>query len=445
MPPLLSNADNIPTFSVRHITGKKSNEAMTYPLLHIPNEPCQLNSKYTLSGLFPGVDHLLSKVQPTIHSLPLLTDNAVNKSMIIPFPASVFPHFHVGPGKHADDCGHATVDTGSPHSIDRELPSVQLPDVPIRPFIPQLIFPKQQETCMLLTVNDRLSQMKDKGFALLTVTDKQNCKCARKSIAKQKIKLKKKRQWRPTVELKPTADSNSATEKISSSFLSSLSNLSHSSVKDKAIDTGASESIVQQPLEHASVGVQVELSQESPQPLILSIQSPIMPTTASVETQTEVYQIAHDCENNIDLEKENLINSDISKYENENCEHVDGTSDTLKKEPNYSPYCYISVSDVEESDAPCDTPYRSPSPLMESAMQNADHNSIPLGEYIDTMLESDSVPSSSPVCTTHTQQEFQSGSDDMLQQLKNLELQILLLEHTANDVEKDFATSHKVI
>ena len=60
------------------------------------------------------------------------------------------------------------------------------------------------------------------------------------------------------------------------------------------------------------MGVQVDLQQESPQPLNLSTQKQIMPTTTSVETQTEVYQMVQTAENSI--EEKEIINSDADKY-----------------------------------------------------------------------------------------------------------------------------------
>ena len=445
---MFSVTQDLLTNDKEQCTAPMGKKIVTYPLLQLPNEPCQIphNQQHTLSNLFPGVDHLLKHLQPAMtfgNVLPSLNkDNettAVDTTVAtVPFPL-ILPPLDVGPSipsKYKNDHGHATVNTDSPCLInpDRELPSVQLPDVPVRPFIPQLIFPQQHDVdnraCVLLAVNDRVSQMKHKGFGLLV--DNQNNRCTCKASRKQRVKKQKKGQPYKRSSVQPTCTHTSTG--IDSS--SSLSPSSHISSKGKAITT--SEPVVQQPLlEQATVSIQVDLLLEPPDS---SVQGLVMPTTTSVEVQTDRIQ---DLENN-SIEEEIIINNDIVKDEIESHQHVDGKSNVLKEEPNrHPPHCYVSVSDVDgESD---DTLVGSPTPPLKEAsahaLQNIDQNVMPL-EHTNPSFENESPSMAGISLPTPTQYE---GFDDTLQQLKNLELQILLLEHAANDVEKDIAASHKVI
>ena len=400
-----------------------------------------------------------------------------------PFPSS-FPPLRLGSGNvvmYAGNDRYATVNIKSPHMISYvdnisqtagESVSIELPQIPVQQFIPQLLSPLHHSThakpCTLLTIDDSISQMRGKGFTLLTESNElvsttsvhnPSNSCQKKRVRKREKRRIEHHQGESFVPdmmnsevIVTGSDSKHCSHSsvsCNSSHTSSMNGTECGCLNKRKADALAStlHLSMNNHVEHATVGTQVDMSCE-PKPLSLDISTQTLPTTASVEIQTDSYSPSQSGSQKCDLIEGNT-EKDVgnSNDDTDNSEE----SNALKGEEHIDlSHCYLSISDVEEeSDKTVSSPEKTPPVTLKQTPLNimsVQHHLIPLGEDINVSLKSDSL---SPKCIitspTSSQHESNYGSDNTLQQLKSLELQLELLEHAADNVGKEFAASHKVI
>ena len=205
----LSQTDQTTPISIQGLSQKepanKDDTHLIHPLLYLPEIPphqTRDNSltvqsiPKTLSVAYPGVDTFLRNFPchktfntgevkaPPFLTLDSTIDKQDNKTLnphhsifiLPPNPSPQMPYLHIPPPQPRSQGSIPTPSTSHvnhTHKFVSHPPQINdweeftLPNVPIKPFVPQLVPPPLFKSLPLLTLNDPLSHMRREGFQLL--------------------------------------------------------------------------------------------------------------------------------------------------------------------------------------------------------------------------------------------------------------------------------------
>ena len=498
----LSQTDQTTPISIQGLSQKepanKNDTHLIHPLLYLPDIPTHQTKDIplpvqsipkTLSVAYPGVDTFLRNFPchktfntGEVQAMPLLTlDNTINKednktlnpyhSIFIPppNPSPQMPYLNIPPPQprsHGSIPTPSTSHVNHTHKLVSHPPEINeweeftLPNIPIKPFVPQLVPPPLIKSPPLLTLNDPLSHMRREGFHLLHLPrDTQipsppiSTKCnTSMTLSKSTVVSRKRRERRRQVAFQPCHQPSSPRTSALvtpptnqtipiTSEVATPTNLDITLVPHKTVTPHTSHNISddnpsmshppsptihqQSSIERTEVKlsyVTAKDSQQSPSPQSPSPKSP-SPSTTSIAVQ-------------VDLSPSNLQFHEIKSTEvqtdlpdtfqspDEPLNSVDSLQktcevDSAAQSKMSSVLHYITVSDEEEVD-------------------DNDNKDLIEEEKIVFPLRRTESKSTSPVL-------LQNSRQDVLKRFLRIEDQLLSLEQTAENMKDQFSNSRKVM
>ena len=499
----LSQTDQTTSISIQGLSQEepvnKDETHLIHPLLYLPeipthqmrNNPLTVQSiPNTLSVTYPGVDTFLRnfpdhKTSNTgeVKAPPLLTlDSTINKqdnktlnsyhSIFIPppNPSPQMPFLYIPPPQpHSHGSIPIPSYVNDTHKLVSHPPQINdweeftLPNVPIKPFVPQLVRPPPFKSLPLLTLNDPLSHMKREGFHLLhlphdtkipslpisttcntsmtlskaAAVSKKRRERARKQVAFQSCRQASSPQTSALVT-PPTNQTIQITSEVATP-----TNLDITLVPHKTVTSHTSDNISDNDLsmphppsptiqQQSSIeGTESKLSHiiandshQSPSPQSPSPRSP-SPSTTSIAVQVDLSSSKLHCHEIKSAEVQTDL-PDTFQSPDEPFNLVDPLQKTCEVEnivesKKSNVLHYITVSDVEEVED-----------------DNDSKEDLTEEEKIVFPLRRTESKSTSPVL-------LQSSRQDVLKRFLSIEEQLLSLEQTAENMKDQFTNSRKVL
>lgn len=450
-----------------------------HPLLYMPPLDTPPKQSRDLSDLYPGVHDLLrtipfkmakcSKQAPPLLLLPTTDDNVPYKPILAPptlrspVPLYLMAHSeHIGkpfqpPYNKASPTNlqapfttvqapptfNQALSSGMPHQL-QEWVELVLPNIPVRPFVPKLCpthHHDNRKKLPLLQINDEISHMKQQGFPLLWLPQEQASTIGNN----KKFKKKKKEQKITFQNVFPSpspphlmsSDSSITTEQQSHLPI----NEDHTSLSlpcNKPLPSPSPPLSPSNSLLPPSSPNNKPLPSKSPSPLPSNRSFPSPPLSPGNKPLPPHQQLSlRRMEmKSLYVENNSPTNSPPTQSIHTTPTHSSPLPTHSSPPPTHSVAIQVNVNDDSTiAPHPVDDRLTDINQSKVTQIINSDIDDTNENEQVITLIEQ---PSPSPPPSPFT------GQGSVMRQFLQLERQLALLEHTAQDMRDDFITSRRV-